>query len=140
MIRILIFLLGMLTTNSVGGRRPTAFRAEDPRWGETEPPRSRGRRRRISRRVKWAAAILVAGLIFRKAIAFVVLTALSAALHLVGINVHLPHIKFAWPWQSISAGTTTDTPLGPWVLQKIEGISRPALGTETFSFTFTSRT
>ena len=65
--------------------------------------------------------------------------ALSAALHLVGINVHLPSIKFAWPWQTISAGTTTNTDLGPWVLQKIEGISKPALGKANFSFFFTHK-
>jgi hypothetical protein len=33
----------------------------------------------------------------------------------------------------------TDTDIGPWVLQKIQGISRPALGTENFSFTFTHK-
>ncbi len=57
----------------------------------------------------------------------------------MGVNVHLPHLRLAWPWQSISAGTTTNTELGPWVLQKIEGISRPALGTENFNFTFTHK-
>jgi hypothetical protein len=57
----------------------------------------------------------------------------------VGINVHLPHIRFAWPWQSISQGITTDTQLGPWVLQRIEGISKPALGTENFNFVFTHK-
>jgi hypothetical protein len=84
-------------------------------------------------------AAVVIGLIFRKAIAFLVVTALSGALHLVGLNVHLPHDKLAWPWTSITAGTVTDTPVGPWVLQKIEGISRPALGTENFNFTFTHK-
>lgn len=104
------------------------------------PGTGRGRRpRRIPLKVKWAAIIVLTGLIFRKVIAFAVLAALSAALHLAGINVHLPHIKLGWPWQSISAGTTTDTELGPWVLQKIEGISRPALGTENFTFTFTHK-
>jgi hypothetical protein len=76
------------------------------------------------------------GLIFRRAIASAVLIALSAALHFAGINVHLPAIRFGWPWQTISTGTTTDTDLGPWVLQKIEGISRPALGQANFSFYF----
>jgi hypothetical protein len=65
--------------------------------------------------------------------------ALSAALHVLGMNVHLPNIRFAWPWQTITAGTTTSTDLGPWVLQKIEGISKPALGTETFDFYFTHK-
>ena len=36
-------------------------------------------------------------------------------------------------------GVTTDTDIGPWVLQKIEGISRPALGSETFNFVFTHK-
>jgi hypothetical protein len=79
------------------------------------------------------------GLIFRRAVAYAVLVGLSAVLHVVGINVHLPHIKFGWPWQSITAGTTTNTDLGPWVLQKIEGISKPALGQANFNFTFTHK-
>ena len=65
--------------------------------------------------------------------------ALSGALHLIGVNVHLPDIRFGWPWQSITAGTTTNTMVGPLVLQKIEGISRPALGTENFNFLFTHK-
>jgi hypothetical protein len=170
MVRILILLLGMLTTSRAGGRRRTAPYTPDeysdvgvwpiqggqettrvlPRepWAEDRPawpapapvpaPR-RQWRRRWRRRIKWAAAIVVVGLIFRRAIAFAVMTALSATLHLVGINVHLPHIRFGWPWQSITAGTTTDTPVGPWVLQKIEGISRPALGTANFNFVFTHK-
>jgi hypothetical protein len=104
-------------------------------WGG--PPRPR--RRRIPRLVIWSAVLVVIGLIFRRAIAAVVLVALSAALHLVGVNVHLPHIKFGWPWQTITAGTTTNTDLGPWVLQKIEGISKPALGQVSFSFYFTHK-
>ena len=84
--------------------------------------RGRGRRR-IPLGLKWAAALLVIGLIFRRAIASVVLMALSAAFHLVGVNAHLPSVSFAWPWQTIAAGTTTNTDLGPWVLQKIQGIS-----------------
>ena len=90
-------------------------------------------------RVTWIAVLAVAGLIFRKAIASVVLVGLSAALHLVGVNVHLPRIKLAWPWQTITAGTTTNTDLGPWVLQRIEGISRPALGRANFTFFFTHK-
>ncbi|WP_300613233.1 hypothetical protein [Trebonia sp.] len=86
---------------------------------------------------RWGAVILIAGLIFRRAVAWAVLTALAAALHLFGVNVHLPHISFGWPWQSISAGTTTNVVVGPLVLQKIEGISSPALGTENFNFVFT---
>ena len=179
MVRILIFLLGMLTADRPG-RRDAAWygaryaRAAGPAgsttaayppghlpgpsagtgtlppfdagpvagppgplapWADPPPPR----RRRIPRLVTWAAVVLVAGLIFRRAIAAVVLMALSAAFHLVGVNVHLPHVKFAWPWQTISAGTTTNTNLGPWVLQKIEGISKPALGQVSFNFYFTHK-
>jgi hypothetical protein len=113
-----------------------AGRPPPGRW----PGGARGpRRRRIPLGIKWAAAVVVVGLIFRKAIAAVVLMALSAAFHLVGVNVHLPDVKFAWPWQTVSAGTTTNTDLGPWVLQKIEGISRPALGQANFSFLFTHK-
>ena len=83
--------------------------------------------------------MVLAGLIFRRAIASVILMALSASLHFLGFNVHLPDIKFAWPWQTIAAGTTTNTQLGPWVLQKIEGISKPALGQANFNFLFTHK-
>ncbi len=182
MVRFLIFLVGMLTTNRPGGARtvpswqgdshgraePVQLHGEGPDDGDTwfhpaqpSPPppppqwpcREAGRapvrrdrasirtspRRRIPRKLTWAAVLIVAGLVFRKVIAWAVLAALSAALHMVGVNVRLPHIKLAWPWQTISAGTTTDTDIGPWVLQKIEGISRPALGTENFNFTFTHK-
>lgn len=107
----------------------------------TWPDRAAPRRPRIPARVKWAAAVVVVGLIFRRAIASVVLVALSTVLHLVGVNVHLPHIKLAWPWQTVTAGTTTttNTDLGPWVLQRIEGISKPALGRENFTFYFTHK-
>ncbi|HLH57516.1 MAG TPA: hypothetical protein VKV33_00045, partial [Streptosporangiaceae bacterium] len=97
------------------------------------------RRRRIPLWLKGAAVVAVAGLVFRRVIAWAVLTSLSAALHLVGIGVHLPSVKLAWPWQTIGAGTTTNTDLGPLVLQKVEGISRPALGSETFDFYFTHK-
>jgi hypothetical protein len=97
------------------------------------------RRRRIPRKLAWGAIVVLLALIFRKVIAWAVLAVLSAALHLVGLNVRLPHVTFGWPWQSVTAGTTTDISVGPWVLQKIEGISRPALGTENFDFTFTHK-
>jgi hypothetical protein len=179
MVRLLLFLLGTLTTGRPGRRETAGYRTAGP-GGRTEPgaayprpdpyrgdgawqdqpgpaepwpPGSVGRgdpqrgpgggsgprRRRISPKVKWAALVVVVGLIFRRAIASVVLTALSAALHLVGINAHLPSIRFAWPWQTVTAGTTTDTDLGPWVLQKIEGISKPALGQANFNFLFTHK-
>ena len=175
MVRIFIFLLGMLTTSRSGGPRSSSFRAEpsavtrelpvpvpraggwpDPAESPSSPPEPGtygldraqadrrgitrgGRRRRIPLKVKWAAVILLIGLIFRKAAAWAALLALSSVLHIVGVNVHLPHVKLSWPWQSISAGTTSNIELGPWVLQKIEGISRPALGTENFNFTFTHK-
>ncbi len=101
--------------------------------------RSSRRRRRVSRKLAGGAVLVLLALIFRKAIAWAVLAALSAALHLVGLNVRLPHVSLSWPWQSVTAGTTTDVSVGPWVLQKIEGISRPALGTENFNFTFTHK-
>ncbi len=161
MLRLLIFLVGMLSTRRPGAVswRP-ARDHDDPDEDGTWylPPRpdlplqptresrtmrfrpERVRRRpRVPRKLKWAALLILAALIFRKAIAWAVLTALGATLHLVGINMHLPHVSFGWPWQSVSAGTTTDTDVGPWVLQKIQGISRPALGTENFNFTFTHK-
>jgi hypothetical protein len=119
--------------------RPRSRRPGDTgppgRWG----PGSRPRRRRIPLWIKGGAVVVIAGLLFRRAIASVILMALSAALHFLGFNVHLPSIRFAWPWQAITAGTTTNTDLGPWVLQKIEGISRPALGQANFNFLFTHK-
>ena len=180
-VRLLVFLLGMLTAGRPGRQEPAwhgagyagsgtsagavdtePFRPGDgAEWqGRTAPlppwpaqpgnggrPPSPGgpwgdprpRRRRIPRLVTWSAVLLVIGLIFRRAIASVVLMTLSAALHLVGLNVHLPSVRFAWPWQTITAGTTTNTDLGPWVLQKIEGISKPALGQVSFNFYFTHK-
>jgi hypothetical protein len=162
MLRLLILLVGMLSTRRPGGmpprsagtygyaeggpdddgawfRAPAAERRPRP-YGEPRTlPLRPGRRPRIPRKLTWAAVLVLAGLIFRKAIAWAALTALGATLHLVGLNVQLPHVKLAWPWQSVSAGTTTDTDIGPWVLQKIQGISRPALGTENFTFTFTHK-
>jgi hypothetical protein len=161
MVRLLIFLVGMLSTRRPGAvsSRPARYDDdpdEDATWflpprpdlplQPTREPRTIPfrpepvrRRPRFPRKLKWAALLILAGLIFRKAIAWAVLTALGATLHLVGINMHLPHVSFGWPWQSVSAGTTTDTDVGPWVLQKIQGISRPALGTENFNFTFTHK-
>jgi hypothetical protein len=107
--------------------------------GRQRPAPRRPRRRWIPRWVKVTAVLVVAGLIFRRAVASVLLIALSAMLHAVGLNVHLPHVKFGWPWQTVTAGTTSNVELGPWVLQKVEGISRPALGRASFSFIFTHK-
>lgn len=122
-----------------GGGRP----AEPPphhehRRGWTGAPVMH-RRRRIPPWVTWTAVTALAGVVFRRALASLVLMALSAALHLVGINAHLPRVRFAWPWQTITTGTTTNTGLGPSVLQQIEGISKPALGEANFSFLFTHK-
>ncbi|MBV9450974.1 MAG: hypothetical protein JO345_34310 [Streptosporangiaceae bacterium] len=118
---------------------PPRRREENAEQVRPSRPIRATRLRRIPLWVKWTAVIALAGLIFRKVIAFGVVTALSVVLHVVGINAHLPHIKLAWPWQSVTAGTTTNVDLGPWVLQKIEGISKPALGTENFNFVFTHK-
>jgi hypothetical protein len=168
-LRLLVFLLGMVTTarphpqpaawpwpDGPAGAGARAALRTDPR-GRTEElgpapggaldprdPGGAGRtpgHRRVPPWVKWTAILALLALIFRKAIASVALMALSGALHLVGINVHLPSVKFGWPWQAIHAvaPATTNTDLGPWVLQKIEGISRPALGQANFSFVFTRK-
>jgi hypothetical protein len=123
---------------------PAWFRDDDPGavppgYQRDQRVRRRRRRWRVPLRVKLAALAVLLGVIFRKVIVWAVLAALSGALHVVGINVHLPHVKLSWPWQAVSAGTTTSIDVGPWVLQKIEGISRPALGTANFNFTFTRK-
>jgi hypothetical protein len=112
-----------------------------PRRPAGRPGPAPRRRRRVPRWAKWAA-VIAAGLIFRKAVAWLVLAALSATLHLVGVNVQLPSVKFGWPWQNapgLTHTTTTNVDLGPWVLQKIEGISKPALGQVNFNFLFTHK-
>jgi hypothetical protein len=150
--RFLLFLLGTVTVNGPGREgatawpaQPAAISAGRPRAdgavdqaGPAEPPGPVSRRR-IAPWIKWTAVLLAVGLIFRRAIAAVVLMTLSATLHLVGVHVHVPSVRFAWPWQSVSAGTTTNIDLGPWVLQKIEGISKPALGQANFNFLFTHK-
>jgi hypothetical protein len=120
--------------DQASGPPPTA-----PTGYRPDPGRPRSPRFRIGRSAKWALVLAAAVFIFRRVIASVVLTALAAALHFLGLNVHLPSVRFAWPWQTITAGTTTNTDLGPWVLQKIEGISRPALGQANFTFVFTHK-
>ena len=114
---------------------PAGAPAGPPGW----PPGPGPRPRRLRTRLIWTAVLVLTGLIFRKAIASVVLAVLSAALHVVGLNVHLPTVRFAWPWQVVTSGTSTNTDLGPWVLQKIEGISQPALGQANFDFYFTHK-
>jgi len=85
--------------------------------------------------VRWTVLIVIVGVFFRRIVAWAVLAALSAGLHLFSANVHLPHVSFGWPWSS----TTTNTLVGPLVLRKIEGIDKPALGIASFDFTFTRK-
>jgi hypothetical protein len=100
------------------------------------PEYPRRRHRFLPRWAVWTIVIAIAALFFRRIVAWAVLAALSAALHLFGFNVNLPHVSFGWPW---SSATTTNTLVGPIVLQKIEGIDKPALGTDTFNFVFTRK-
>jgi hypothetical protein len=148
MLRFLLLLLGTVSF----GQAPLREARPSPSPDETqeddhESPRGPGQtgrgpgpsRHRGRRWLTWSVILVVAGLIFRRAVAAIVLTGLSAGLHLVGVNVHLPHIRFGWPWQAVTRGTTSNVQIGPWVLQKIEGISRPALGQENFNFVFTHK-
>ncbi len=112
-------------------RDPTVVLTTPP--GGPHPPR-RHWYSRIPRWVRWTTAVVVIAVVFRRAVAWAVLAALSATLHLFGANVHLPHVTFGWPW---SSSTSSSTLVGPLVLQKIEGIDKPALGTTTFNFLFT---
>ena len=134
-------LTGTVHRPDHGGRGPGSGwggdqgRRGDTGWGGGRRPR----RRRIPLRYKWIVALVVLALIFRRAVAWAVMVALSAALHLVGLGIHLPSVKFGWPWQSVASNSTTTTPVGPWVLQKIEGISKPALGRVNFNFVFTRK-
>jgi hypothetical protein len=98
-----------------------------------------GRRWPVSPKIIWTAVLVAVALIFRRALAAMLLAALAGTLHLVGLNVHLPSVRFAWPWQSPGHTATANIELGPWVLQKIQGISKPALGQVNFNFVFTHR-
>ena len=90
----------------------------------------------IPRWIRWTGGILIVGIVFRRIVAWAVLAALSGALHLFGADLRLPHVTFGWPW-SASSTTSSSTLVGPLVLQKIQGIDKPALGTTTFNFLFT---
>ena len=107
-----------------------------PAAGGPQRPR-RGLFSRIPRWVRWGAVVVILLAFFRRAVAWAVIAALSGMLHLFGANVHLPHIDFGWPWSSVTSQTTTTTLVGPMVLDKIEGIDKPALGTANFNFVFT---
>jgi hypothetical protein len=102
--------------------------------GAPGPQRPRRRwLRLVPRWARWTVLIVIAVVFFRRIVAWAVLAVLSAGLHLFSADVRLPHVSFGWPWSS----TTTNTLVGPIVLQKIEGIDKPALGTANFDFTFT---
>jgi hypothetical protein len=135
MVRLLTGQLPSLRPRGTGDGPPDP----DSTGGRPDRGGGRRRRRRIPLWIKWGAPLVLVALIFRRVVAYAVLVALSAALHLIGINADLQHIKFGWPWSSITAGTTANTDLGPWVLQKIEGISKPALGQANFNFVFTHK-
>jgi hypothetical protein len=90
--------------------------------------------------VRWSAGTVIVVAVFRRAVAWALITGMSGALHLVGVSVGLPHVAFGWPWSSLSAPAASSNVLvGPLVLQKIEGIDSPALGTTTFDFLFTHK-
>src|SRR5262249_52976519 len=116
----------LLDAGSGGGARPNATGPHQTLVLMSPPGGPRYPRRRwfriIPRWVRWTAVIVIVGLVFRRAVAWAVLAALSGALHLFGASVHLPHVTFGWPW---SASTTSDTNVGPLVLQKIEGVDKP---------------
>src|SRR5207244_8650288 len=73
---------------------PSGGGRADPQGPGGTSGRPGPRRRWVPLWVRWTAVLVLLGLIFRRAIASVVLVALSAALHLVGINVHLPSVRF----------------------------------------------
>jgi hypothetical protein len=107
-----------------------------PDGGGPRPPR-RGPFSRIPRWLRWGVIVVILLAFFRRVVAWAVLAALSAALHLFGANIHLPHVNFGWPWSSVTSSKTTTTLVGPILLQKIEGIDKPALGQANFNFIFT---
>lgn len=111
-------------------------RDEPQLWRRAAPPPPRWR---VPRRYGFAAALVAVGVVLRRAVAALAVAALGSALHLVGVDAHLPTVGFGWPWQTSSHGRTATVPVGPWVLQRIERIDAPALGTSTFGFDFTHR-
>ena len=91
------------------GPPPPAHTGYRPRPGPGPGPPGSG----IGRSAKWALVLAAAVFIFRRAIASVVLTALAATLHFLGLNVHLPTVRFAWPWQAITRGHHHEHRPGP---------------------------
>jgi hypothetical protein len=114
-------------------QNPTVVLVSPP--GGPPPPR-RHWYSGIPRWLRWTVLVVVILAVFRRIAAWAVLAVLSGTLHLFGVNASLPHVSFGWPWSSSDTSTST-TLVGPLVLQKIEGIDKPALGTSTFDFMFT---
>jgi hypothetical protein len=100
------------------------------------PPPGRHWYSGIPRWLRWTVLVVVILAVFRRIAAWAVLAVLSGALHLFGISASLPHVSFGWPWSSSGPSAST-TLVSPLVLQRIEGIDKPALGSATFDFTFT---
>ena len=95
---------------------------------------------RVPRWVRWSAGVAIVILFFRRAVTWALIAGASGALHLIGVNPHLPHVTFGWPWSSLTAlPAASDVLVGPLVLAKIEGIDSPALGSTTFDFLFTHK-
>src|SRR6266567_2072581 len=124
------------------GRLATGERAEPRAAGQGPAPATayssitldwRRRRRwysRVPRWARWSAGTAIVILFFRRAVTWALVTGASGALHLIGVNPHLPHVTFGWPWSSLTApAAASDVLVGPLVLAKIEGIDSPALGT-----------
>jgi hypothetical protein len=140
---------GQLVSGMPAGPRATGL-DPDPAFdgqpggfpGAPLPPR-RWRRRWYSwipRWLRWTAPTVAVIWVFRRAVAWGLVAGLSGAAHLVGADIHLPHVQFGLPWSSLTAPATSSNVLvGPLVLQKIEGIDKPALGTTTFNFLFTHK-
>src|SRR5258705_13047125 len=115
MLRLLIALVGMLSTRRPGAAWSRPARDQDEPEDEATwylpprpepPPRSprdfrtmpvrpeRGRRRpRIPRKLTWAAILIMAGPIFPQAIPWGAPTPRGAALHPAGGNAHPPHAR-----------------------------------------------
>lgn len=143
---------GLVNVRLPDGRLATGERAGPRADGQGPAPAavygniaSGGLRRRrwywrVPRWVRWGAGVAIVILVFRRALTWALIAGASGALHLTGVNPHLPHVTLGWPWSPLTAPpAASDFLAGPLVLAKIEGISAPALGTTTFDFLFTRK-
>ena len=126
----------LVTVRLPDGRLVQAEHLADSGSSHPRPPR-RHWYAGLPRWLRWGVPAVLVALFFRRITAWAVLALLSGLLHLSGASVGLPHVTFGWPWSSSSASGTATTQAGPLVLQKIQGIDRPALGSSTFDFMFT---